>query len=633
MKSILEDSGPQGSNPKTRARKTAHVAHQPGPVRRRTLPQNLQPSIRRPGDYESTETPIHSQQWIPASVTASDGRNDKIHMTCEIATVFCEDWDDARSFVSYCGAPPKDQENEHELYSKLFNRASKNGDGKTLDIRSTRREYGNQVFQAPWFTGKLNFKRIPHQGQKVAVVVTADLLLNVNRALNHQRAALKKRRKEAILQSAAPVAFGLCGKDNLAPFKLAGGEHDHARKVCFDLIVSAIYADVKRAAEISNDSGSNLIVTGRPDKFSLQAVETCWDIGGTGFDAVKALADLTPALLEHGGKRVSEGNAGIVTIEFSKSERLVVYAKAPDRLRFEIRHNPPQGNRPYSSATIADTLGKLDDYRESATAKVNAALALLKSPRAASRTGGEWEAYAMAWGACCRNSEASKALFQILRQHGRIHGGKYVECIAGGRELLRKASNAGLIAYSHGAYRPVFSNDPKPALTHLDISSELLGHNTETHPVASAPKIPYPTRKRREVNQIPPSPPVDAQRVTRNRSKSRSITARKRSGSASCDVEGFSFLDQATREDVGLSSPPKQEGIADNLGLWAPLAPPPPAGDARASGRTRRRRGDCLSDNHNDSKPPAPRVLKPVSAPCVKIWTDGAAAYVPGFSL
>jgi hypothetical protein len=429
-------------------------------------------------------------------------------MKCDIATVICDDREDARSFVSYCGAPPKDQRNEHELYSKLFNTASLNGDGNTLKIRSKRMPCGKQAFQAPWFTGKLKFNRIPYQGKKVAVIVTADLRLNVNRALNHQRAALKKRRKEAIFQSAAPVAFGLCGNDNLAPFKLAGGEHDHARKVCFDLIVSAIYADVKRAAEISNDSGGNLIVTGRPDKFSLQAVETCWDIGGTGFDAVKALADITPALVERGGKRVWEGNAGIVTTEFSKSERLVVYAKAPDRLRFEIRRCPPQGNDSYCSATIAETLGKLDGYREQATAKTNDVLSFLKCHQVASRTGGEWEAYAMAWGDCCGNSEASKALFQILRQHGRIHGGKYVQCIAGGDNVIRKARKAGLIAHSHGAFRPVFSNDPKPALTYLDISSGLLGHNTETHPVASAPKIPYPTRKRREVNQIPPSPPL-----------------------------------------------------------------------------------------------------------------------------
>jgi hypothetical protein len=112
----------------------------------------------------------------------------------------------------------------------------------------------------------------------------------------------------------------------------------------------------------------------------------------------------------------------------------------------------------------------------------------------------------MAWCASCGNSEASKALFQILRQYGRIQGGKCVQYIAGADNLIRKARKAGLIRHSNGAFRPVFSNDPKPALTHLDISGGLLGHNTETQTVPSLPKSPTPTRKGREVNQIPPSP-------------------------------------------------------------------------------------------------------------------------------
>jgi hypothetical protein len=51
------------------------------------------------------------------------------------------------------------------------------------------------------------------------------------------------------------------------------------------------------------------------------------------------------------------------------------------------------------------------------------------------------------------------------------------------------------------------ATSPKPDLTELDISRAFVGHNTETHPVASVPKSLTPIRKGREVNQIPPSPP------------------------------------------------------------------------------------------------------------------------------
>ena len=480
-------------------------------MRRRTLPPNLPLSIRHPGDYENTETqtPTQALQWIPASVIASDGRNDKIHVTCDIATVICDDIDDARSFVFYCGAPPKDQRDQHELYSKLFNTASKNGDGNTLEIRCQAMTCGKQNFQAASFTGKLRFRRLKRQDGKTLVLVKADLCLNINRALNHQRAALANNSRGAIFKSPALLDLGLCGNDNIAPFDIKGDEHDNARRVYFDLMASAIFADVKRAAEIAGGSGGGyLAVDGNPRDFSLQAVETCWDIGGAGFDAMKALSDLTPALSEHGGKRGWEGNAGTMTVEFSKWERLVVYAKASDRLRFEIRHRPPQGNRPYSSPTVAETLGKLDDFRELATDKANDFLLFLKSRRAISRTESEWEAYAMSWGACFRNSEASRKIYQILRKNGRILGGKYSQCIEGGEKLLRKARDAGLVENRHGAFRPIFPSIPELALTHLDNSGELLGHNTETHPVGTVPNFPAPIRKRSGQVAIPPCPPL-----------------------------------------------------------------------------------------------------------------------------
>jgi len=220
------------------------------------------------------------------------------------------------------------------------------------------------------------------------------------------------------------------------------------------------------------------------------------------------LADITPALREYGGKRGWEGNAGTVTIRFSEWERLVVYAKAPDRLRLEIRHRPPKGNSPYSSATIAETLAKLDGLRKSAAVKINDVLSFVGSRPTASRDVWEWEkAFAMAWGACCGNTEAAKALYGILRQSGRIEGGKCVECIPGGDKLLRKARDSGLIVNIHGAFRPVFSNDPRPALTDFDNSASFLGHITETHPVASVPKSSTPIRKRREGVRLPPCPP------------------------------------------------------------------------------------------------------------------------------
>jgi hypothetical protein len=261
-----------------------------------------------------------------------------------------------------------EQRGEHELYSKLFNTASHNGDGNRLQIRSSALPAGEVRFRRALLsqTG---------DGSRIAVTVTAELWLNMNRALNHRRAELANGGQDALFKSAAPVPRGLDGKDNLAPFNLENGEHDKAREAFFTSVIDAIFRDVKRAAEWAEEEGSELVeVTGSPGEFSLREVETCWDVERAGLDAVQALEDITLGLFEHGAKRGWEGNGGTVTMEFSKWERLAVYAKAPDRLRFEIRHYPPNGNVSYRSPTIAATLAKLDTLRQRAAETLNGVL-------------------------------------------------------------------------------------------------------------------------------------------------------------------------------------------------------------------------------------------------------------------
>jgi hypothetical protein len=110
------------------------------------------------------------------------------------------------------------------------------------------------------------------------------------------------------------------------------------------------------------------------------------------------------------------------------------------------------------------------------------------------------------------------------------------------------------------------------------------------------------------------------------------MAGKSKSRSGCSGVEGFSYFDRATREDVGLSDAPRPEPVS--LELWAPLHPPLPARDARASGRTRRRRGNRLSLEHIDSNsplsPPVPspsQIKKPSRA---VVWPDGSAAFIPG---
>lgn len=183
-------------------------------IRPRTRTETASPSIRRPDAYEDTDTGTALIQRIPTSVTESEGRNDKVHIACDIATVFCATDDDLTNYVFHCGGAPKNQRGDHESFSKLFNSAPNNGFTNRLKIRASTLRHDNQTFPAPLFTGKSTFLKTPNSIAedcgRIVVSVRADLCLNINRALNHQRAELNSNSVNAIFKNVSPVALGLC---------------------------------------------------------------------------------------------------------------------------------------------------------------------------------------------------------------------------------------------------------------------------------------------------------------------------------------------------------------------------------------------------------------------------------------
>lgn len=477
-------------------------------VRRRTRLPSSPSSIRRPSGYADSET-HDTPQWIPSSVSAVDGRNDRVHLVCEIATVICETKDDADNFVFRCGAAPKDQRDEHQLFSKWFTTAPLNGKGWGLKIRSSAMSCGEEIFEAPLPDGKLKLSRVDAEDGKQHILIKADLHVNVNRALNHRRKELAEQSPDAIFKNPAVAKRGLCGNDNLAPFDLENGEHDRARETLLTMTIEAIRAEVQQAAIAANDSGNGeTIVLDHPGRFSLWEVETCWDFGGAGFAALDAMDNIRPGFREYGGKKGWEANTGTMTSQFSKAESLTAYAKNFDRLRFEIRHRPNEGNRRYSFQTIAEVLAELESLRQSAAERVNGLLSFIAGRPSASRSGREWEDYAMRWGACCDVSEAAQTLFAILRQHGRIYGGRSVECIPNGDVLLRRARDAGLLHNSHGAYRPLFPNASGESLTDFDNTALLVGHVSETQTVTSGFVNGSFSAVQNLLEGVPPSPPA-----------------------------------------------------------------------------------------------------------------------------
>jgi hypothetical protein len=334
------------------------------------------------------------------------------------------------------------------------------------------------------------------------------LFLNVNRALNHQREKLESRQDGAIFKRLNPAQHSPTMADNLAPLVLCPNEHDNARAEYIKQTVAAIRADVHRAAGVSDASGSRgIIVTGRPTGFALWEVETCWDIGGAGFDARRALESITPLVRLWGGRRGWEGNEGSITTVVTDSERLVIYAKEDNRLRFEIRHRPTHGKKPYTAPSVSGLIAKLDEFRRMAAQTINRHWGPIHARLTRPTHRWDWTAFALEWGACCGNSDASKAILGMLMREQRFFGGRDLEYIHGWANMKRKARDRGLLRFENGAYHPTMPGGNGRTLTSFDDSASLPGHNPETHSVASVPKSLTPIRKRRDGIRLPPCPP------------------------------------------------------------------------------------------------------------------------------
>jgi hypothetical protein len=422
--------------------------------------------------------------------------------------VIADDEEDATNFIFHLGGPPSDQRMGHGLFSRFFTIARHQGKGHRLEVSERAFSDGSATLLPPLFTGHLKLWRMAASNGKIHIQVFADVSLNVNRALNHQRAKLRRGQGGAIFRSETPAIRAPYPSDNFAPLALSPWEHDNARSEYIKQTVAALFGDVRRAASVSEAMGSGTIsIAGRPGDFSLREVETCWDIGGTGFDANRVLDAIAPALREWGGVRGWAGNERNTTVEILKSVRLGVYAKLDDRLRLEIRHRPTKGKDRYTAQNLSELIRTMDFFREQAANRLNSRLGPLRACLAAYVPERDWTAYALEWGACCGSSEASKAVLRLLMLEGRIFGGRYMDHIPEWSRIKRKAVARDLLRFEGNAYRPSMPSSEESTFTSVANLTPLPGHITETQPVCKSPDSPTPRRIVREWNRIPPSPP------------------------------------------------------------------------------------------------------------------------------
>ncbi|MEO5715484.1 MAG: hypothetical protein ABIT37_18545 [Luteolibacter sp.] len=212
-------------------------------------------------------------------------------------------------------------------------------------------------------------------GRQVTIHLNADLKFNINLLLNHNRQAIANDEVTAIFERGGVREIGYDGKQNLAPFDLRPGEHDAARRRYLDQVMTILMNEIHRAANLASNYtesiDTSINVSGRPTRFSLREVETCWDFPIDQIDAADVVEDLAPIFREWGGKSGWVGDGETLTTKFSNAQNLVMYAKNRTRVRMEVRVRPPKGDRPHCFDRLSDAIAELDTLREQAVQRVN----------------------------------------------------------------------------------------------------------------------------------------------------------------------------------------------------------------------------------------------------------------------
>ncbi len=532
MKNIEKARGPQGSNRKTRTRKVAHIAHPPGPVRRKKkqTPQSSTSGHTGGDDNETHEEGTLLPPFdLKARVVAETGLLDHLEVSAKHGYV-SGSHDEIDLFRLYAGAAPQDfkTEDTSKRYGKLFKVAPHNGrKGLPLAIRKTKTIWGGNPLPAPSFSGLLNTQRIKTGEDQFVCNISTYLHLNPTHGLNlcpSLASADALTWEEAILSRRPEVELtkGLDGKDNVIAGNLLVPANYFEISRSFNAVYAGIESELRRASKAADEFP--MLGTIRTEEFSLRRVETYWEFSAP--DAVALVKKLAPSLRvfhrhnrdrEHGSDFETIGNSPTITLFLSKGESVRVYAKMANRIRFEVIHSPKKQNGlipgGYSAPTLKICVEKLHLLRKKAELRVNQVLAFLsewadETPQdraSASR-------YASQWFQRLGFSEASERLLELLRVNGRIVAGQYLP--KDERDTRRRAEEKGLVAYDEHAcaFYPMSFGTVLPISGHSLTDGVSVptnsGHKTETHPVVSVPNSPTPIRKRSGQVGVPPCPPL-----------------------------------------------------------------------------------------------------------------------------
>jgi hypothetical protein len=438
-------------NPPSQGRASSRRSHPRTRPRRRR--QRLSNGIRPRHDEENTDGPSESIPGFNLSrrVVAEDGRIDRLGLKCYLGTAIIDHEDDYANFRNFLRVTE----------NRLFLSAPDGGTGKRrVKIRNSETTHEGFLFPGPLFSGALKSVK---RGEFLCLSMD-DLYLNPTRAIRFHSTMTTDQ--EGVFETAAKPTEPrtLDRKFNCLPAWITreqyrAGETRHIRNV---------FKELERTCREAGEMALLQSVAFRASEFCLNECEIYFEFHRpNAVETLRGLAESLSRFGEHGAKRdhaprteanevETKGNGESVKLRLSKAEHVVVYAKTPSRLRFEVRIIKPNSNilKGRTSPNLTGFLPKLDTLRERAARRINEVLDYLEEAQEIPPTtvASDWR-YQQRWFERLGWDEVTAGLLDSLRLQGRLFvtGPTSTE-----KKVIRKAKEAGLIHYvkARGCYVP-----------------------------------------------------------------------------------------------------------------------------------------------------------------------------------
>lgn len=426
-------------------------------------------------------------------VLPSHARLDKVGVGMDLGFIDFENSEDAQAFWFYLGASPKEQRGQDaaRAFGTLFKSTPYKGKQKfALKIRAQAIEHtgAGETLGIPLFSaGKLESRR-KKDGQKVrcylAFAPWSPLKLNPSRAINHRVSELTDKSgllwsQQMFAKRKDEVLYSADGNDNIIPSAIDQNTYNEAERVYFEKVVESLLSEINRAMRSatgipefpegsSGDNGSYNCPTVALQSVTLNEVETYWEMRVP--SASSFMEDTKQLLLSYGSasrlryasgecdEELLEGNSRSILIRLGNGESIRIYAKLADRIRFEVIHNPAQQssllNGCRTASNVKELIEKIETLKIRGSVALNELLDYLSQwsegpPQKLAAT----DDYKTRWLTACGSKEHSLSVYDLLRFHGRLVGGKAVT--EDQFRILRTARRAGLLSFRNGAFYPL----------------------------------------------------------------------------------------------------------------------------------------------------------------------------------